>query len=541
MDIDAFIEQVAFGKSTPKLGSCLGMYLSPDVVYLSEVHFSKGRPVVDHLVRVPVPTGDKANQTASGATTLTTDFLADNAKLLILIRQAISQMRWNSKNVVVTLSHHLGLLRYFSMPALDRRYWATAIPFEAKKYIPIPFESLNHDFQVVNLPMGGDGKPRQGALIAVTPKKNLPGIKALLGGLGLSLVGLEVAPCSVLRMWHALDGGKPKDPYCQVHFDGGNVRIVISDKGIPVFFREVFLGADASAQDSRKVDIGGCITFAQKQLNVAKLNSIRVSGASTDVEQWLAIAANESGAQAALQDTPAMLGIKGGDWGGYAAIGAALRFLAPTTLTLDLSDTGRITDAERKTAKYIFMAAGAISALLIALGLMGEVICSARTRELRKYRRDPDIEQVFMGKKAEDIQKMLAGMHEQLDSLKVMDDRVRLKKLDLLKDIMSAMPERIWLTELNITEHLSGDIDATREIIIAGHASAGSPVEEQDLSFEFRDRLKKTPIVGKLFTDLQVSVEAAKAPEDAQGGQDQLKRKLEERTAFRIIGKPRKK
>jgi hypothetical protein len=38
---------------------------------------------------------------------------------------------------MVTLSHHLGLLRYFAMPAIDRRFWKTSVPLEAKKYIPI--------------------------------------------------------------------------------------------------------------------------------------------------------------------------------------------------------------------------------------------------------------------------------------------------------------------------------------------------------------------------------------------------------------------
>lgn len=542
MDIDALIEQVAFGKTTTKLSSCLGMYLSPEVIYLSEVHFENGRPVVDHLVRVPVPaSAPKPGQTASGATTLTTDFLNDSAKIQALIRQAMAQMRWNSKNVVVSLSHHLGLVRYFSMPGVERRFWASAVPVEAKKYIPIPFDALNHDFQVVGLPPSAEGKPRQGALIAVTPKKNLPSIKGLLEGLGLTLVGLEIAPCSVLRMWNALDGGKPKDPYCQVHFDGGSVRIVVSDKGIPVFFREVFLGAEASAQDSRKVDVGGCLNFAQKQLNVAKLNAMRISGATSDAEQWLEIATKESGTQAVLHDTPAMLGIKGGDWGGYASIGAALRFLAPTTMTLDLSDTGRISDVEKKTAKYILLLAGAFSLLLIALGLVGEMVCSIRARELRKYKREPDIEEVFMGKKPEEIEKLLAGMREQYKNLKVMEDGARLKKVELIREIIAAMPERTWITAMTFRESPTGDIDLSREMTVAGHASAASIVEEQDLSFEFRDRLKKSPLISKLFADLQVSVEAARLGDEQQANQEQYKRRLEERTTFRIIAKARKK
>ena len=544
MDIDALIEQLAFGKTSPKLSSCLGLYLSPEMIYLSEVHFEKGRPIVDHLVRVPVPAAtDKPGPTAAGATTLATDFLNDNSKILALVRQAMSQTRWNSKAVVVTLSHHLGLVRYFTMPQVERRFWAMAVPMEAKKYIPIPFDALNHDFQVIPVPPGNDGKPRQGALIAVTPKKNLVNIKSLLDGLGLTLLGVEVAPCSVLRMWNALDGGKSPDPFCHVHFDGGSTRIIISDKGIPVFFREVFLGPEASIQESRKVDLGGCVSFAQKQLNVAKLTSMRLSGTPGNMPGWQEIATKEAGTAAVLHDTPALLGIKGGDWAGFASIGSAMRFLAPTHLTIDLLDSGRISETDKKTVKYTFLLAAIISSFLLGISLLRWVSGSMMEQELRKYKRDPDIEAIFLNKKPDEIEKMLGQMRDQIDLLRVMDGKTRIKMVDILKEILNGMSDRVWLTSMSISEPIKGNIDGNRELNLSGHTSGASAVEEQDLAFEFRDRLKKSTLLAKLYPDIEVSVEASKLEglEESRADQEQYKRRLEDRTTFHLVGKFRKK
>ena len=159
--------------------------------------------------------------------TLNTDFLNENTKLTALIKQSMSSITWNSKNVMVTLSHHLGLLRYFTMPAIDRRFWTNAVPLESKKYIPIPFDALSHDFQIVPLGPDAAGRPRQGALICVTQKKNIANISALIEALGLKMLGMEVAPCSVMRLWkrpHATPGKTHP-----VHFDGGIIRILLAD------------------------------------------------------------------------------------------------------------------------------------------------------------------------------------------------------------------------------------------------------------------------------------------------------------------------
>ncbi|MDE2142916.1 MAG: hypothetical protein KGJ84_10945, partial [Elusimicrobia bacterium] len=57
--IDEIAEQIAFGEQGPKNGSSLGLYLSPDLIYLSETHMGKDGVLVDHLVRIPIPADEK--------------------------------------------------------------------------------------------------------------------------------------------------------------------------------------------------------------------------------------------------------------------------------------------------------------------------------------------------------------------------------------------------------------------------------------------------------------------------------------------------
>ncbi|MCX5795116.1 MAG: hypothetical protein NTY77_06455, partial [Elusimicrobia bacterium] len=281
---DEIIEKVAFGQTAPKLSSTLGMYLSPDTIYIAQTNMERsGKLVVEHLVRIPVPIPAEKKDAGTMTGTLNTSFLTENQKLGTLIQQSMSQFKWSTKHVMVTLSHHLGLLRYFTMPTIERRFWKSAVPVEAKKYIPIPFEALSYDYQIIPLPPDAANRARQGTLIAVTQKQNLANISAMLQNLGLSIAGMETAPCSALKLWQALDKSVGGAAYCQVHFDGGNVRILVADKGFPVFFREVFLGEEANVSDQRKLDLGGCITFAQKQLAVGAVGHVAISGSTASL------------------------------------------------------------------------------------------------------------------------------------------------------------------------------------------------------------------------------------------------------------------
>lgn len=532
--IDQMIDTLAFGKAKPAAGPCLGLYLSPEMLYIAETRPGKGGAVtVDHLVRIPIPPDGKA--AAAGTMTMSTDFLADPVKIAGLIRQSMSQTRWNSKNVVVTLSHHLGLLRYFPMPPMDRRFLITSVPIEAKKYIPIPFDALAHDFQAEAMPPDAAGKPRLGVLIAVTQNKNLANIQGLLTSLGLNLIGLEVAPCSVLRLWQAVEPAKGPEPFVQAHFDGGNVRIMICDRGLPVFFREVFMGATASLGDQRKVDMTGCLSFAQKQLGLTGISKIKLSGTPATLGPWKDAFATETGVPVEIQDTAKLLSIKGGDWGGYAAIGASTRASSPSAVTIDLATKDRVGDDERQTARDIIIAGMAAAALIAGVGIFQATTYSQRAKVLNEYKIDPDVEAALQGLRPSDIDLKLVEMKDQLEKLRGVTGTERLPISSVLRDVVALMPENMWLTKVTVLNPLLTE-KAGLEFSLSGRVRGATGAEEQDTAFQFKEILLRDPNLGKQF-DVQISVQGKGVTPDAGGGgldPEALARRLESRTEFVI-------
>ncbi|MDE2512405.1 MAG: pilus assembly protein PilM [Elusimicrobia bacterium] len=538
--IDEIVEQIAFGEQGPKNGSSLGLYLSPDLIYLSETHMGKDGVLVDHLVRIPIPADEKKK--AGATATMNTDFLEDPAKIGSLIKQSMSQLRWNSKTVRVTLSHHLGLLRYFTMPAMDRRYLKSAVPLEAKKYIPIPFDVLAHDFQAVPLPPDAAGKPRLGIVIAVTQRKNITNVQGLLDSLGLKLDGLEVAPLSVLRLWQAVDAPKDKAPFLHVHLDGGNVRVMVVDGGSPVFFREVFLSADPTPADLRKIDLMGCLSFVQKQLGLTTVSRVRVSGNIANLEEMKAAFAEDTHLPVVIQDTPKLLSVKSGDWGGYAALGASVRSAAVAGSTVDMAAAERVTDDERQTARDIIIAGLVAGALFAASGLLKSATYTYRAQELHKYEGqiDPDVKASLTGLDPLAIDGLLRDMQAQLDQMRaVTGASARHPKISvILKEIIDDMPSKIWLDHLSISNPLMGADKQPFDIVLRGHAQDESVLAEQALAFQLKDSLVRSPILGKTF-DISLSLQKMAGGDDNSANQNgldpkALADKLEERTSFSI-------
>jgi Tfp pilus assembly PilM family ATPase len=538
---DALIEQLAFGRESAKPSVSLGLYLSTDVIYLSETHLGKGgRLAVDHLVRIPIPVEGK---TPGATATMSTDFLSEPAKVAGLVRQSMSQLRWNSKNVRVTLSHHLGLLRYFAMPAVEKRFLPSAVPLEAKKYIPIPFDVLAHDYKAETMPPDASGKPRLGVQIAVTQRKNVENVKGMTTALGLKLTGLEVAPLSVLRMWQSVAPEKDPAPFVHVHVDGGSVRIMLVARGEPVFFREVFLGEEATVADQRKIDLSGCLSFVQKQLGLAGATRLRVSGNVATLDALMNALSSETGLPAALMDTPKLLGIKSGDWGGYAALGASAHSLAPASTTVDLAASDRVSEDELRSARDIILAGGALAALLCVLGVWKSASYSYRARQLYSYRAKISAgARKSLGGKSEDaMQKVLSRMQKQLDLLKTVSG-AQIKISVLFKEIIDAMPAQIWLDHINVMNPLQSNNKQGFLVSMHGHAESRTVSQEQSLVVQFKEALAQEKLIAKHF-DIQLDISNASMADstanDAAPGQGGLSpaalaRKLAERTQFTI-------
>ncbi|MBI4424645.1 MAG: hypothetical protein HY554_13010 [Elusimicrobia bacterium] len=509
MKLTEKLEQLSFGKSLPEMSHCIGLYLSPTLAYVGELAMDGAKPKVEHLVRVPLPAPASMATKVGGV--LNTDILADTDRLAGLLKQAMSGAgKWRSSYAMVSLAPSFGILRYFVMPAVDSKYWRMAVPAEAKKYIPVQLEDLVSDYQVEALPPGPDRRARQGALFGVTQGKNVESVRALLQKLGVKLGGVELAPSSTARLWDLLEPSAGA-PYAQIHFDQGDVHVVLAERGIPLFVREILMGADAKVADRRKLDLAGCIDFTKKQLGAQRPAKVRVSGSNAEMAAWKDALTEEAGVPVTVQDTAKMLGLKGGEWGGYAALGAAARHLTNTGLTMDLSGSGRVDEIDRRTVSSLFALAGVAAAFFLAVGAFRHVQAQVKASELRRLNARGATLPAFKGKSSSDIEKMVQDMKSRAGSMGSVTV-ASIKVADILEQLAEDIPEQAWLNSVIYGFSLNAAVSPSgggRTLTLQGNAAGASESAEQEISYQFKNVLQRDPRFAKAFSAVEVSVQGA--------------------------------
>jgi len=275
----------------------------------------------------------------------------------------------------------------------------------------------------------------------------------------------------------------------------------------------------------------------QKQLGLSGVSRLDVSGNLAGLPALAEAFAAETGLKAAIQDTPKLLGVKTGDWGGYASLGASVQPPLNAPSPLNLAAIGRVTDEERQTARDILILGAVFAAFFAVMGVVKTVTYSFHAQELHKYEKllPPDVGLSLAGLAPAQIDNQLKDMQAQLTQLRaVINGGRHLNISTVLKEIIDAMPERLWIDHLNIANDLVNS-DKPFDVVLGGHVQDKSVADEQALAFNFKEALIKNPLLGKSF-EISISVQRMGDSEFAQAASDSkaLAGMLEKRTQFQL-------
>ncbi|HEX4048511.1 MAG TPA: hypothetical protein VH309_11780, partial [Elusimicrobiota bacterium] len=211
---------------------------------------------------------------------------------------------------------------------------------------------------------------------------------------------------------------------------------------------------------------------------------------------------------------------------------------------LDLAASGGVSDDERRTARDILLAGAALALFFGISGLVKSITYSYNARELYRYQKqlDPDIALSLNGMQAPQIDALLSDMQLQLGQLQAVIAGSRHLKISVvLKEIIDAMPDKLWIDHLTIKNDLAGG-DNPFDVDMVGHVHDNSVADEQALAFNFKESLIRNPLLGKAF-EISISVQKtdnSDAAPSAATDPKELADELEKRTQFELELKAKK-
>jgi hypothetical protein len=418
----------------------LGIYISPKEICISQVKLGRdSRPETEHLIKFPTEFPVKEGMLRP--LSLNQDFFSEKASWLAPFRQAVKKVSWDSSTAVVTLSQQFSIIRYFVMPAVDRRFWSKSIPLESKKYIPVSFEEVVYDFSAVP----ADGGKKLGVLFGITQRKSVEFLTETLKGCGLTLAALEVTPISFERALGFLDP-KEHDSKGYIHFSENSSYMIFSHNGYPVLYRETETDAGGSMGERKRLDIKGGVQFVDRYVGGKDYKAIMISG--DGAESWRPTAEKEA-APVAVQtwDIGKACGLKDNDAAALMATAAALRGRTSGPALPDISGISTAANLEKKVQNYVWNISFLLGGIILALWLMAEgraMLLSSKISSLKsKVVNVPELE----GQDADSIRSRIETMNTNalvLEGLVSDLDPVAPK----LAAIADRIPPDLWITNL---------------------------------------------------------------------------------------------
>ncbi len=156
--------------------------------------------------------------------------------LIAGLRNLISRVKPSSHDVVASISSFLTFATVIELPYLSEKDLGKAIPFEARKYIPVPLSEVILDWSIINV--RESSLPNVEVFLAAVPKEEAERYRTIFLSAGLNLKALELENIALVRALIASD----PSPLVIINLGGRSTSIVIVDKGFERVSRNYELG-----------------------------------------------------------------------------------------------------------------------------------------------------------------------------------------------------------------------------------------------------------------------------------------------------------
>jgi len=146
------------------------------------------------------------------------------------IKEVLKKAKIKATNIVASIPAFSTFATVIEMPYLSEQDLAKSIPFEARKYIPVPLNEVVLDWSIIDIPknLTDATKPTTvEVFLAAVPKDETVRYQKIMRGAGLNLRALELENSALTRSLL----GNDLSPTVIVNIGGRSTSIVIVNRG----------------------------------------------------------------------------------------------------------------------------------------------------------------------------------------------------------------------------------------------------------------------------------------------------------------------
>lgn len=142
------------------------------------------------------------------------------------IKEVLKKSKINARDAVASIPSFSTFSTVIEMPYLSEDDLAKAMPFEARKYVPIPLDEVVLDWSIIGT-TGESTKPNVEVFLAAVPRSETVRYQNIMKDAGLNLKALELENSALIRALL----GNDLSPTAIVNIGGRSTSILIVSKG----------------------------------------------------------------------------------------------------------------------------------------------------------------------------------------------------------------------------------------------------------------------------------------------------------------------
>ena len=477
----------------------IGLYVSQDTVDLVVLKSGLGGPKLvkfgqvaiypkssEHDVEI-IPEAQAASATPSQAET------SNKAKtreeyIIEAIRKVFAENNMKPGSVVTAIPSEEIMVRYFQMPNIPKQERATAVNFEAKRYIPFRMEEVVADFQVLPSKTVQNGMD----VVYVAVKKNtIEEYLNMLNAAGITPMIVESAPFSLMRAFNAAKQLDTKVNTAIVDINSSSLNINIIRSGVPYIIRDIPISNIETEGKSLEpifekilAEIRLSFDFYEKQFPSEVIDKIIIYS-KLPLENWHEIVGKELQIPVEVGDPLRGIKIGSGVVPARVAIcfGIALRGLAEPLIDINLCKERLIVYKKKEMLlRMVFLEASLAVFLLIIFKILAMRAMVPLANELSKTLSErPKVGVNVKSDEISDLEKIKNEMETRKNLLEnLISSRTYLTPR--LQDMVKIMPKEMWLSEVSFEEKKDKKniTKITRSFNIKGYYLVNDKLGEKD-------------------------------------------------------------
>lgn len=228
----------------------LGIDIGTSAIKIVELEKEGGRFALKNYGLFEFKSADGAPQTA-GSKQVQNILKLPDGEIIWGIKEVLKKAKIKSASVVASIPSFSTFAMVIEMPYISEKDLAKALPFEARKYIPVPLNEVILDWSIIDIPrpraeidssvepkgqvpafqqetISAAGRPTSvEVFLAAVPRDETVRYQRIMQGAGLNLRALELENSALIRALLGNDLG----PTAIVNVGGRSTSIVIVNKG----------------------------------------------------------------------------------------------------------------------------------------------------------------------------------------------------------------------------------------------------------------------------------------------------------------------